>query len=107
MDHIPFEVMNILQRHPVTRFPSVHMAYALFKEHEDTIENGCKVIEIGKNNGSFIVNPSGDLPSLEKRMKVFIDYWLPHWKGSYNIEPDEKSFESALTNFDILMLATF
>lgn len=103
LDHIPFEVMDILQNHPVTRFPSLHMAYALFKEHEDSIENGCKVIEIGKNNGNFIVNPSGNLPELEKRMKLFIDYWLPHWTGSYSFQPDAKSFECALTNYDILM----
>ncbi|XP_046741306.1 separin isoform X2 [Diprion similis] len=103
LDYIPFEVIDVLTNHPVTRFPSLHMAYALYKEHEETIENGCKIIKIGENNGSFMVNPSGNLPELEKRMKLFIEYWLPHWTGTYNIQPDEKSFECALTNYDILM----
>lgn len=107
LDFIAFEMMEILQNHPVTRFPSLHMAYALYKEHEDTIENGCKVIELKKNTGSFIVNPSNNLPDLEKRMRLFNDYWLPHWTGTYNVYPDEKTFESALTNYDILMLVKF
>lgn len=103
MDYIPFETMEVLKIHPVTRFPSFHIAYALFKEHESSMKEGCKVIKVTKNIGTFIVNPSGNLPKMEKRMKLFIEYWLPHWKGSYNMEPEEETFEEALVNHDILM----
>ncbi|CAL7940926.1 unnamed protein product [Xylocopa violacea] len=103
MDYIPFESMEILKCHPVTRFPSLHITYALFKEHENTMENGCKIIRVKNDMGMCIVNPSGDLPKMEKRMRLFIEYWLPHWRSCYNIEPQEELFEDALINRDILM----
>lgn len=40
---------------------------------------------------------------METRLKTFIDYWLPNWKGLYGKEPDNKHFEDALVNHDILM----
>ncbi|XP_076670629.1 extra spindle pole bodies like 1, separase [Andrena cerasifolii] len=103
MDYIPFECMEILQCHPITRFPSLHIAYALFKEHESTIENGCKIIKMKEDMGMCIVNPSGNLSKMEKRMRLFIEYWLPNWKSWYNVEPPEEVFEDALVNHDILM----
>ena len=103
MDYIPFECMEILKCHPITRFPSLHIAYALFKEHESTIENGCKIIKLKKDMGMCIVNPSGNLSKMEKRMRLFIEYWLPNWKSWYNVEPPEEVFEDALVNHDILM----
>lgn len=103
MDYIPFESMEILKFHPITRFPSLHIAYALFKEHENTMENGCKIIRVKDDMGTCIVNPSGNLSKMEKRMKLFIEYWLPNWRSWYNIEPQEEVFEDSLINRDVLM----
>nr|XP_033342266.1 separin isoform X1 [Megalopta genalis] len=103
MDYIPFESMEIVNCHPITRFPSLHIVYALFKEHENTIENGCKIIKIKNDMGTCIVNPSNDLPKMEKRLRLFIEYWLPNWKSLYNVEPEVDVFEDALVNHDILM----
>ncbi|XP_012280741.1 separin isoform X2 [Orussus abietinus] len=103
MDYIPFEAMEILKNHPVTRFPSLHIARALFKEHRNYIENGCRVVKNLGDIGTCIVNPSGNLMNMEKRMKVFMKYWLPRWTGLYNEEPQEDFFEKALTNHDVLM----
>ncbi|CAK9799037.1 Espl1 [Anthophora quadrimaculata] len=103
IDYIPFESMEILKCHPITRFPSFHIAYALFKEHENTMENGCKIIRARNDMGTCIVNPSGNLIKMEKRMRLFIEYWLPNWKSWYNVEPQEEIFENALVNRDILM----
>ncbi|XP_076168881.1 extra spindle pole bodies like 1, separase isoform X2 [Ptiloglossa arizonensis] len=103
MDYIPFESMEILKCHPITRFPSLHVAYALFKEHENTMENGCKIITVKNDMGTCIVNPSGNLPKMEKRMQLFIKHWLPNWKSWYSVEPKEDVFEDALINHDILM----
>lgn len=102
MDYIAFEAMEIIKNHPVTRFPSLHVAYALFKEHEDTIVEGCKIIKAKKDMGICMINPSGDLNKMEKRIKLFMDFWLPQWK-TYNTEPSEEIFEDALINHDILM----
>lgn len=95
--------MEVLKHQPVTRLPSIHITYALFMDNRDSIVNGCKVVEIAKDFGSFIVNPSTDLYKMENRLKVFIDYWLSDWKGIYGRAPDNKRFENALVNHDILM----
>ncbi|XP_076242882.1 extra spindle pole bodies like 1, separase isoform X2 [Calliopsis andreniformis] len=84
MDYLPFESMEILRSHPITRFPSLHIVYALFKEHESTMKNGCKIIKVKNNMGTCIVNPAGNLTKMEKRMRLFIEYWLPNWKSWYN-----------------------
>ncbi|XP_043252364.1 separin isoform X1 [Colletes gigas] len=102
MDYIPFESMKILQCHPITRFPSLHVAHALFKEHESTMKNGCKIITVKNDMGTCIVNPSGNLCKMEKRIRLFIEHWLPNWKSSYGVEPQE-IFKDTLINRDILM----
>ncbi|XP_063977842.1 uncharacterized protein LOC135162857 isoform X2 [Diachasmimorpha longicaudata] len=107
IDYLPLEAMEILQDHPVTRFPSFHVAYAMFKEHEDSIVKGCKVITINEASGMSIVNPSANLPKMEKRLKIFMDYWLPKWKAIYNALPEEEglanAFVDALVNHEIMM----
>ncbi|XP_033208353.1 separin [Belonocnema kinseyi] len=105
MDHIPFEAMQILRHHPVSRLASIHVTYALYMEYRDSIVDGCKVIKLSNDVGSFIINPSCDLLRMERRLKVFIDYWLPDWKGLFGKEPDEMRFKSALVDHDILMYA--
>lgn len=95
--------MRLLTNHPVTRFPSFHVAYAMFKEHKDSIIEGCKIVKMSDEVGAFIVNPGGDLTRTEQRMKSFIDYWLPKWKGTYQTKPDVTSFGQALVDHDILM----
>jgi len=107
MDYIAFEAMEIIKNHPVTRLPSLHVAYALFKEHEDTIVEGCKIIKAQTDMGICMINPSGDLYNMEKRMNLFIDFWLPEWKSYYNTKPNEEMFKDALTNHDILMYEDF
>lgn len=103
MDFLPFESLEILRNNPVTRFSSIYVAYALFKQHESTMKHGCKIIKAKEDLGICIVNPSGDLYKMEKRLALFINYWLPNWKSLYNTKPEETLFEDALVNYDILM----
>jgi len=102
MDYIAFEAMEIIKNHPVTRFPSLHVAYALFKEHKETIIEGCKIIKTTEDMGICMINSSGDLSKMEKRIKLFMDFWLPQWK-LHNTELSEEIFEEALINHDVLM----
>ena len=95
--------MSFLKYQPVTRFPSLHIAYALFKLHKDSISGGYKIISKSDNLGTFIVNPSQDLKKMEMRMKSFLNYWLPKWKGLYGIKPDLEFFKASLTKYDVLM----
>ncbi|XP_057339275.1 separin [Microplitis mediator] len=103
MDYLPFEAMSLLKKQPVTRFSCVHLAYAMFKEHEDTIEEGCKVVDYRKELCTFIVNPENNLPRMEARLKLFLKYWLSDWKGLYNRRPDQGEFSAALTDHNVLM----
>lgn len=103
MDQISFESMEVLKNQPVSRVPSFHIMFALYKGYEGQIENGCKVITVSKNFASFIVNPSLDLSGTEKRMKLFNDYWLSDWDGIYGKPPLKADFESILKNKDLLL----
>lgn len=103
MDYIPFEAMDMLKESPITRFPCLHMAYAMFKEHENTIKEGFKIVKLEQNGGTFIINPSDNLPKMEKRLKLFLNYWLPAWKGIYRRTPAAEEFSSALVDHNLLM----
>ncbi|KAK2582701.1 hypothetical protein KPH14_004975 [Odynerus spinipes] len=103
IDFLPFESMEILKNNPITRFSSIYVAYALFKQHESTMKHGCKIIKAKDDLGTCIVNPSGDLCKMEKRLALFINYWLPNWKSLYNVKPTESIFEDALVDYDVLM----
>lgn len=103
MDFLPFESMSILDNHPVTRFPCLHIAYALFKEHEDTIVDGCKEIIIDDKSGLFLVNPSSNLELMEKRIRAFMNYWLPNWQSIFNRVPTEDELIDGLKKHKIFM----
>lgn len=95
--------MELLKHQAVTRLPSLHILYALFNHHKDSIKNGYKIIQRTDELGTFIVNPSLDLNHMEDRMKIFLRYWLPKWKGLYGTKPEVEFFKNALTNYEILM----
>lgn len=95
--------MEILKYQPVTRFPCLHVAKALFNEHKDKIVKGYKIIDAKDDLGTFIVNPSMDLPKMEMRIKAFLGYWLPEWKGQYSTKLDPEYFKKCLTQNDVVM----
>lgn len=101
LDCFCWEMMNVLQNHPVSRMPSFHFTYALFKEYEDSIVDGYK--QISCENGRYIVNPGLNLPQMEVRLKQFFEYWLPDWEGAVGVQPTPDEFEKYLTAGDIFM----
>ncbi|XP_014216044.1 separin [Copidosoma floridanum] len=103
LDHISFESMQLLKHQPVTRFPSLHILYALFEQHKSSIKNGYKIVHHSDNIGTFIVNPSLDLMHMETRIRSFLNHWLPKWEGLYGIKPDIEFFKKALMQHEILM----
>lgn len=42
LELMPWEMLPILFKHPVSRVPSLHFAYALYDKHKDDIVNGNK-----------------------------------------------------------------
>lgn len=93
-------MVDVLENHPVTRMPSLHFTYALFKEHEDSIENGLKIIS-NPINGAYIVNPDCDLKQMEARMNSFFHYYWPEWRSVVGEKPTPEQFLDMLTDCDI------
>lgn len=90
-------MISTLRGQPVSRMPSFHLLYALYKTHEDTIVDGYKIIS-DYNNGKFILNPGLDLKLMERRMKSFFDYWLPEWNGLSGQTPTSTEFLDLVTS---------
>lgn len=101
LDCFSWEMTEILKDSPVSRMPSLHFTYALYKEHENTIIGGYK--QISSKNGKYIINPSLDLPKMERRLKQFFEYWLPEWKGLVGVKPTSDQFSECLNGGDIFV----
>ncbi|KAG5897816.1 hypothetical protein JTB14_011816 [Gonioctena quinquepunctata] len=100
LDCFPWEMIDVLQEESVTRLPSLHFVYCLFKEHENDIVDGHKVITC-YDKGAYIVNPDMDLRSMETRMMNFLNYWTPSWTGTSGYQPSKEEFFELLTSSDI------
>lgn len=95
----------MLDKKLVTRMPSLHFAYGLYKEHEKSIKNGYKLIKTA-NNGKYIINPGLDLLDMEKRLCLFFKYWTSNWSGIVGKAPTAEEFKSVLTESDIFLYVT-
>lgn len=100
LDSFPWEMISTLDGQPSSRISSLHLLYALYKAHKDTIVDGYKIIS-DPCNGKFILNPGLDLQLMEKRLNNFFKYWLPEWNGIVGETPTSKEFIEALTSAGI------
>ncbi|ODQ57327.1 hypothetical protein WICANDRAFT_36235 [Wickerhamomyces anomalus NRRL Y-366-8] len=83
---IPWESLPSLRGSSTTRMPSLSMLLNLLGENEKMVVN--------KRNGSFVLNPSGDLVKTEGRFEEQIeDLCQNHnWKGMIGKKPSEDEF---------------
>ncbi|XP_025833469.1 separin [Agrilus planipennis] len=103
LDVFPWEMLDIIQEHSVSRMPSFHFTYGLFKEHEDSIINGFKR-NISCDKGTYVINPGLDLKKMEVRLTNYFKYWTPQWKtGIVGRAPSATEFEELLTSNDIFV----
>ncbi|XP_030756726.1 separin [Sitophilus oryzae] len=100
LDCVPWEMMKVIENEPISRLPSLHFVYLLYKTHEKDIENGHKVIR-NYSNGSYIVNPDKNLETMENRMTSFYKYWMPEWNGISGQKPGKDEFIQMLTESEI------
>ncbi|KAL3285845.1 hypothetical protein HHI36_000365 [Cryptolaemus montrouzieri] len=100
LDALPWEMINTLSNQPTSRMPSLHLLYAIYKAHEDSIIDGYKVIS-NYQNGRFILNPGLDLGQMEERLKTFFEYWLPEWTGIAGKTPNSAEFRDLVTSANI------
>lgn len=94
-------MIDVLADHPISRIPSLHFAYALYKEHEQTIVDGHK--QVSSTVGNYIINPGLDLKKMEIRLKHFFEFWIPQWKGMVGQTPTSDEFSELLTSGDIFV----
>ncbi|XP_073992484.1 extra spindle pole bodies like 1, separase isoform X2 [Rhodnius prolixus] len=97
LDLIPWESLLVLRRHPISRVPSLHFAHALHKIHAKEIKNGLRELD---SNGIcyYVLNPGGDLRSVEERLGKFIQTRFPSWIGIVGQKPTEEQLVQALTS---------
>lgn len=93
-------MIDVLREQPVSRMPSLHLTYALFKEHKKDIKHGYKIV---KPNGTYIINPGLDLGQMEVRLRSFFNYWVPNWSGLVGVKPTPDDFQNSLTSCDIFV----
>lgn len=90
-------MINCIQDHPVSRMPSFHTTFALFKEHQCSIIGGLKT-GINSDKGTYIINPSQDLKKMETRLQNFFNFWKPSWSGLVGVTPSADEFTRILTS---------
>lgn len=93
-------MLNILLEHPVSRMPSLHFTYALYKEHENSIINGIKT-GVDPKKGTYIINPDLSLQKMQIRLSNFYNYWKPEWQGLVGETPSGENFKELLTKANI------
>ncbi|PNF34281.1 hypothetical protein B7P43_G16723 [Cryptotermes secundus] len=103
LELFPWEMLNILQDHPVCRVPNLHMLYALYKAHERNISRGR--FEVDASSGYYIVNPEQNLPRNEKRLRPFLTSRAPSWNGTFGVAPSSEQFRDVLQNYNIFIYA--
>ena len=98
---LPWEAMDILEGHPCSRVPSLHILYALYKIQE---RSRSSVSKLGVRNDKvfYILNPNKDLDKTQMRLqKPFEELSLG--KGVVGEWPTLPQMSSALSEMDVFM----
>jgi len=94
---IPWESLPSLRESSTTRMPSLSMLLKSLEMNERLV--------INKRNGSFILNPSGDLVKTEGRFKEQIKDLSENlnWKGITGKRPTEEEFSKSLQDSNLFV----
>lgn len=98
---LPWEAMDILEGHPCSRVPSIHILYALYKIQE---KSRSSVSKLGVRNDKvfYILNPNKDLDKTQLRLeKPFQEMSLG--KGVVGEWPTLPQMSTALSEMDVFM----
>lgn len=103
LDTIPWEML--IPDQETTRFNSVHMLFALYKEYKDRITDGYLKLEL--KTGSSLINPNNDtnLGGMVKRMSDFLAYWTPDWKSFQQKIPTDCEMREIISTTDMYVYA--
>ena len=98
---LPWEAIDILEGHPCSRVPSIHILYALYKIQE---KGRSSVSKLGVRNDKvfYILNPNKDLDKTQMRLqKPFQELSLG--KGVVGEWPTLPQMSTALSEMDVFM----
>ncbi|KAF3484017.1 cell division-associated protein bimb [Arthroderma uncinatum] len=100
----PWESMGCLQNSSVSRMPSLQSVreQVLRFQGQEIPENGQFGFYANRNNGTYILNPGGDLKSTETAFGAPLSA-LQGWTGRVHTAPTEEAFETALKSKDIML----
>lgn len=104
----PWESMSCLHDLAVSRVPSLACLRRLLLEQRPSsrgIQDGeQKFHHVSADNGTYILNPSGDLKTTQSVFEAPLASSLGlSWKSIQNKPPTEAEFETALSSSDILL----
>lgn len=94
---IPWESLPSLRNSSTTRIPSLTMLLKLLEENKKMVVN--------KRNGSYILNPSGDLVKTEERFEEQIEDLCGNlnWKGIIGKRPTEEEFAKSAHDSNLFL----
>lgn len=100
LDILPFEVIAPLRDQSFTRMPSIHFLHSLFHCHKNSaIQNG-----VNTENCYYIINPSDNLPSLDKLFETISAVpVVSNWKGVHKTVPTSHQFLSGVQDHDLFV----
>ncbi|KAH8365950.1 hypothetical protein KR093_007596, partial [Drosophila rubida] len=87
LDHLHWE--QLIPRQECTRVKSLHSLWRLYKCHKAQLQYGYYTVNIDRS-GMSIINPESDLANSGRRLRSFLEYWLPHWHHMFETLPTEQ-----------------
>lgn len=98
---IPWESLPCLRDCSTTRIGSLSMLLKLLTRNDSNNNNS---MSIDRSGGSFILNPTNDLPKTAERMRPVADKLEEiNWEGITGIKPTEKQFQDFLISSNLFI----
>ena len=106
----PWESLPCLKGKSVSRLPSLMCLHERLlsiqqmqsKQSSRTVgQQGCTALA-SRNNGAYILNPSGDLANTQERFEAPLSM-LAGWDGATEQKPSEQQFKDYLENRDVFL----
>jgi hypothetical protein len=69
--------------------------------HEKNISGGR--LQVDAELGHYIVNPAGDLPRTEQRLRDTLTTRAPSWDGTFGVAPSSERLMDVLQNYNIFV----
>ena len=99
----PWESLPCMDGLAVSRLPSLGcLRDRIFQQQNEKSEGALHGHYVNRDNGSYILNPEGDLKSTQESFEKQLQR-LPNWKGIVKREPTEDEMKSELESKDIML----